>query len=177
MGNTLHRRLSELAKVLTQQLARDHTRQRCVICDEHSERHQGYFCEKNHFVCTVGGCFDGYARSAAEPGAAGRSFDNDGNLLCPVCNNPQVKFALPPGIESLIQLKVNVLTARAQADLERNVEKNLRAEFTRIQSIEVLPYLLTILPTDPPDNHLYGYSRTVISAEQNFSGSTLSRMY
>ena len=110
---------------------------RCVICDEYSERNQGFFCENRHFVCTLGGCFDNYARSAVEPDAAGRSYDNDGNLLCPSCN-PPVKYALPPGIESLIQLKVNVLTARAQADHE----KNLRAEFTRIQGIEVLypPY-------------------------------------
>lgn len=47
-----------------------------------------------------------------------------------------MKYVLPPGIESLIQLKVNVLTSRAQVEHE----KKMRAEFTRIQSIEVFTH-------------------------------------
>ena len=85
-------------------------------------------------------CFDNYARAAAEPNAARRSFDNEGNLLCPVCIDAQVKYVLPPGIESILQLKVNVQTARALAVQERT----MRTEITRIQSIEVFTHSITI---------------------------------
>lgn len=106
---------------------------RCVICKEDIDRPLGFFCENHHFVCTVGSCFDNYARAASEPDASRRSFDNEGNLLCPVCVNAQVKYILPPGIESIIQLKVNLLTARALAVQEQK----MRSEITRLQSIEV----------------------------------------
>ena len=97
---------------------------KCILCLDYFTSIDGYSCKNHHFICWEP-CFEGYVNSAKEAGAIARSFDKEGNLRCPECDD-------------LYDLKKVAESNRPQAfDLLVNLKSNLHAQKVLQEGIEV----------------------------------------
>lgn len=88
----------------------------CLVCDDAFKQNEGVVCTNRHFVCS--GCFGEYAKSAGEPGAVSKAFDEHDGLRCCGCDDFYDLRALhdsPAAFLSLLALLDKMKEQKARA--------------------------------------------------------------